>query len=181
MNKVVLFSEFKSKSPRENPVLFSVSRKLVEPLFGTLSSGLRQIHADMLAEECFPENRWLRSTRVYRQRFCKLTREFSDLSPEELCARLNEHPDILKLKRLPSFERFYPITPEFISDLENCISKIIEYNPYGGGFLGIGAYGIPTPEIAKAIADICGTKRQYEKFERWCFEYQYGETAGRKP
>lgn len=181
MNNVIEFSGFKSKAPRSNPTLTSVSRIPVEPLFGTFSAGLRKIYSDIDAEERLPEHRWLWSPRSYRQRFVKLAREFGSLSPEELCARLNEHPAILKLEPLPSFKRFYPITPEFLSDLENNITKIIEYNPYGGGFLGIGAYGVPTPEIAKAAADICGTKRHYEKFEQRCFEYQYGDIARRNP
>lgn len=181
MTNVLDFSRFKSVAPRRTPTLNSVSRIPVEPLFSSLSFALRQLHTDMLAEECPPEQRWLKSPRPYRQRFCKIAREFGRLSPEELCAHLNEHPDILKLKKIPSFDRFYPFTPAFLSDLENSINKIWEYNPYGGGFLGLGSMGIPTPEIARAISDICGMSRQYERFEHWCFEFQYGDTVRWKP
>lgn len=175
MNNVIEFSGFKSRPPRANPTLLKVSPVPVESLFGTLSAALRKLRYDLFSEPCAPEHRWFWSPRRHRQQFCKLVREFKGVSLETLCARLNEHPEILKLERLPSFTRFYPITPEFILDLENNINKIIEYNPYGGGFLGIGAYGTPTPEIAKAFAEICGAKREYEKFEQWCYDYQYAQ------
>jgi hypothetical protein len=77
----------------------------------------------------------------------------------------------LNLKKLPGAYRFYPLTPEFISNLESSIVKIIEYNPYGGGFLGIGAFGAPTQEIASVIAEICEASRDYRRFEDWCDQY----------
>ena len=134
----------------------------------------------MLKDRAAVEQSWLRSARPYTQRFCKITRQFASVSQEELCQRLNQHPRILKLKKLPGAYRFYPITPEFLTDLENSIMKIIEYNPYGGGFLGIGAYGVPTQEIAGVIAEVCGVPRDYKKFEGWCYDYLYGTTAQRR-
>lgn len=164
MSEVVQFSEFQSKSPRPKSPLTSTSPTPVEPLFGTLERSIRRIRAEMLSEECSPEHRWLRSVRPYRQKFCKLTREFSGHSLEEMCEGLNQHPDILKLKPYPSFNSFYPITPDFISNLENDIGKIFEYCAQGFAFGGI---GVPTEEIAKAIADICESKKEYKKF--WLF------------
>lgn len=117
----------------------------------------------------------LRSVRPYRQKFCKLARQSSGISQEELCAKLNEHIGILKLKDLPSFDRFYPITPDLIDKLENNITHIIEYNPYNQGFLGIGVMGTPTKDIARVIAEICDVSPAYRKFEDWSFEYEFGK------
>lgn len=133
----------------------------------------------MVKDKMAMEQSWLKSVRPFTQRFCKITREFSGISQEELCKRLNQHPHILKLKNLPGAYRFYPITPEFLTTLENSIMKIIEYNPYGGGFLGIGAYGVPTLEVASVIAEVCGAARDYKKFEEWCHEYLCGNSTMR--
>lgn len=109
--------------------------------------------------------------RPFRQRFCFLARKFSGLSLEELCARLNEHPDILKLRSYPSFNSFYPIDPKFLSDLETDISKIFEY--CSSGFL-LGGIGVPTEEITRAIADVCQATQEHRQFVDWCTEYRFG-------
>lgn len=145
----------------------------VEHLHGTLSRSLRQLRKDMLRDDdCTPEHRFLRSVRPFRQRFCFLVRKFSGLSLEELCSRLNEHSDILKLHRYPSYRHFYPITEQFLNDLETDISKIFEYCSSGMAFGGIGT---PTDEVERAIADICGVKKEHKEYIQWCIEYRFGK------
>lgn len=114
------------------------------------------------------------NVRPYRQKFCRLARKTSGMTQEELCEKLNRHPAILKLDRLPSFSRFYPITPAFIETLETEISKIPEYQPYCQGFFGLGAMGTPTKDIAAVIAQICGLSKIHRQFERWSLEYEFG-------
>lgn len=144
----------------------------VERLDGTLARSLRILQKDMLKnDDCMPAQIFPRNVRPFRQRFCFLLRKFSGLSPGELCFRLNEHADILKLHRYPSYSHFYPITPQFLSYLENDISKIFEYCSSGFAFGGIGT---PTDEVAKAIADICGAYEEHEEFLKWCVEYSFG-------
>lgn len=176
-NNVIELAAFKLRAPRSSTRLSSCSPVVVESLFGSRVYAFSKLRADMVKDKTTMEQSWLRSVRPFTQRFCKITREFAGISHEELCERLNQHPRILKLKRLPGAYRFYPITPELLADLENSITKIIEYNPYGGGFLGIGAYGVPTQEIASAIAEICEASRDYRKFEEWCYEYLCGTSA----
>ncbi len=145
----------------------------VEHLHGTLSRSLRQLRKDMLRDDdCTPEHRFLRSVRPFRQRFCFLVRKFSGLSLEELCSRLNEHPDILKLHRYPSYRHFYPITEQFLTDLETDISKIFEYCSSGMAFGGIGT---PTDEVERAIADICKVKKEHKEYIQWCMVYRFGK------
>lgn len=176
-NNVIELAAFKPIHPRSHPRLSSSSRVPIESLFGSRVYALSKLHADMLKDKAAIEQSWLRSVRPFTQRFCKITREFSGISQEDLCERLNQHPRILSLKKLPGGYRFYPITPEFLTSLENSIMKIIEYNPYGGGFLGIGAYGVPTQEVASVIAEVCGPPRDYRKFEEWCHDYLRGMSA----
>lgn len=114
------------------------------------------------------------NVRPYRQKFCRLARKASGLTQEQLCEELNRHPAILKLEKLPSFSRFYPLTPTFIETLENEISKIPEYQPYSQGFFGIGLMGTPTKDIAAVIAEVCGLSSIYRKFEQWSLEYEFG-------
>nr|BFD67470.1 hypothetical protein HAGR004_24920 [Bdellovibrio sp. HAGR004] len=115
-----------------------------------------------------------RSVRPFRQKFCQLARAQSGLSYEDLAAALNQHPDILKLDKLPAYKNFYPITPDFLKTLETEITKIWEYNPYNQGLLGIGAFGTPTKDIAAAIAKICGVHDVYKRFENWSLAYEFG-------
>ena len=123
--------------------LFRPAQKLVEGLFESRSYALSRLHAEMKSDLSRNAAVWYRSVRPFRQRFCKFVREQSGISAEELCTRLNEHPDILKLRSLPGSYRFYPITRELLISLESAIEKILEYNPYGGGFLALGVMGVP--------------------------------------
>lgn len=118
-----------------------------------------------------PQHRWLANVRPFRQKFCRLARRRSGLSLEELAERLNFHADILTLKSYPSFKQFYPITPEFLSNLEDDIQKIFEYCAQGFLFGGI---GVPTDRIAAVIASVCGVSSQHSRFESWCYEVRFG-------
>lgn len=172
MNNVLPISNFRRSCESLSLPLPKCDLGTVEFLHGTLARSLRPLQREMLRENsCTPEQRFLRSVRPFRQKFCFLARKFSGLSAKELCSRLNEHPDILKLHRYPCYNQFYPITPEFLSDLESNISKIFEYCSSGFAFGGI---GVPTDEIARAIADICGANDEHKEFIQWCIEYRFG-------
>lgn len=132
---------------------------------------MRELHNDILKAMERQEHPLIRSVRPFRQRFCALARRRSGLSVEQLCDLLNADIRIQKLRKLPGGQRVLPLQPEFIRNLEANILAIIEYNPYGGGILGLGAYGVPTSEIAEVIAEVCSVKKQYRRFERWCEEY----------
>ena len=142
----------------------------VVPLFESRAYALAQLRNAMNAEP-LPSHPLLRfPIRKFRQRLCRIMREFSGLSREELCALLNDHPEVCALQELPGAYLFLPVTTEFLESLEENINAIIEYNPYGGGFLGIGAYGAPTDTFARAIAEICGHRRDYYRFDDWSLE-----------
>lgn len=132
---------------------------------------MRELHNDILKAKDRQEHPLIRSVRPFRQRFCALARRRSSLSVEQLCDLLNADIRIQKLRKLPGGQRVLPLQPEFIRNLETNILAIIEYNPYGGGFLGLGAYGVPTSEIAEVIAEVCLVKKQYRRFEHWCEDY----------
>lgn len=149
----------------------------VESLFDSRSFAMAQLRYAMRAEP-LPHHALLPfPIRQFRQRFCKIAREFSGLSRGELSALLNEHPEIRALQKLPGAYRFLPVTEELLISLEENINAIIEYNPYGGGLLGIGAYGAPTNTFVKVIAEICGCPRSYQRFEDWSLECSRRELA----
>ncbi len=136
---------------------------------------LSKLHEDMVSEARRERNFLMRSVRPFTQRFCKIIREWHGLSRETLCECLNSHPAVLNLRELPGAYRFFPITPEFIADLEANINRINEYNPYGGGLLGVGAYGVPTLDLAQAIAEICESSRDFRRFEKWHANFLYAD------
>lgn len=173
LNNILPISNFRTSQDIPQTRVPKDALGTVEHLYGTLARSLRPLKREMLKENrCTPEQRFLRNVRPFRQRFCFLARKFSGLSLEELCSRLNKHSDILKLHRYPCYDQFYPITPEFLSDLETNISKIFEYCSSGFAFGGI---GVPTDELARAIADICGAKEEHKEFIQWCIEFRFGK------
>lgn len=113
--------------------------------------------------------------RKFIQTFCQEIRLSSGYSRADLSAKLNDHPNIQAMNSLPGAKHYFPITKEFLSDLESNIFKIIEYNPYCMGFLGLGTIGLPTMRIAEAIAQICDANRDFRRFEKWCYDYERAE------
>ena len=136
---------------------------------------LRRLRFDMENEGIPRQHRQRGLLKPFTQRFCRIARRFSGLSEEELCERLNEQPRILKLRELPGLRVRYPFRREFIFDMENNLARVAEYNPYTfGGFSGWGSFGVPTQEVARAIAEVCGSRREFRQFEDWCREYVEG-------
>lgn len=114
--------------------------------------------------------------RRFTQKFCYAVRTSSAFSLEDLCDLLNEHPDIQLMKLLLGANFFLPLTPQFLNDLESDIIRIIEFNPFCGGFLGIGHLGIPTIDVAQAIARVCTAERDFKRFYKWRRDYlSYGD------
>lgn len=168
MTQTILLAKYRSKTVESTSNFDSVAT--VIPLFSDFSRLLPSIQKKMRVEFRPYHRRFLLSVRPQRQQFCFLARKCSGFSIEELCERLNGHSEILKMSSYPSFNYFYPIVPELISNLETDISKIAEYCRTGFLF-GI---GIPTPEIASAIADICGVTKEHDLFVMRCNQYLYG-------
>lgn len=174
MSNIIAISNYRTCNTEHDTKIQRTKTAHIEQLFGSLSRTLRRLKRDMLSEKCPEDQRWLRSVRPFRQRFCFLVRKFSGLSLEELCSKLNEHPDILKLHRYPSYPHFYPFTVQFLTDLETDISNIFEYCPSGLAFGGIGT---PTDEVERAIADICGVTKEHSEYIQWCLEYRFGKNT----
>jgi len=142
------------------------------------SYALNRLHSQMIRDAQTSTSYFSKSLRPFTQEFCRLARAHAGLTEDALCAQINDHPGLHWIKKLPGAYRFYPFTPTFISDLENRIHHIGEYNPYGGGFLGIGCFGVPTFEVAQLIAEICDCSHEFRRFEDWCLEYERSEIQG---
>lgn len=139
-----------------------------------MAETFQALKAEMRREILPKVNCMTRNVRPFRQKFCRLARKTKGLSLENLCHELNQHPEILKLEKLPGFKYFYPITPELIEKLENKISQIPEYQPFCAGFFAIGIVGTPTKDIAAVIAKVCDVTEMHREFVHLSLEYEFG-------
>lgn len=136
---------------------------------------MARLHREIL--NTTPERFFLRGGQIrkFTQTFCREIRLGSGYSRADLSAKLNGHPNIQAMNSLPGAKHYFPITEEFLRDLELNIFKIVEYNPYCMGFLALGTIGLPTMRIAEAIAQICNANRDFRRFEKWCYDYERAE------
>lgn len=165
--------------PKETLTLYPKVAAPVVPIFESRTWQLRQLHQKILSSEALQLHSLLRGSyvRPFRQEFCRIARKHSGYSIEELCYRLNSDRHLRwRLQELLRhyWQNFYPFTPEFVSNLESNIKAIPEYT-LGGGFAFCPPPGVPTCEIAGVLADICGMRKEYEKFQGWCWEFQFNE------
>lgn len=181
-NWMVIVLEFKARKkpkPTSEPSLHfpeATAISLLESRAYAMAGLRKEMRLAISTDQTHP---LLRSHRPFTQKFCKIIRSTAGISLVQLSERLNAHPGIQKLSELPGAYRFFPLTAEFLKNLESNISEIMEYQPYGGGFLGIGAYGAPTAYIAKAIAEVCDANRDFRRFEVLCAEYLHASRACR--
>lgn len=131
-------------------------------LFATLSRVLSGLLREMNAVVAAPYQHGS-NIRKYRSRFCKQTREFNDLSLDELVTRLNSHPSFPAFcDKFPCVKSgFYKIDAAFVGSFEENSSQILEFCRTGMLF-GI---GFPSYEFTKFVAEVCNAQFEHTKFE----------------